>query len=519
MNCVTDPVETYVTLSHSWGLEPKFSRLLKENFEQWTTKGIPWSDICSNTNFVHAVKVARRIGVRYIWIDSLCIIQDSDNGSDWLAEAPKMQDIYRHSSCNIAASDSNDAYGGMFRSRNSHQLAAARYTGVPGRSCVLLGATTWRVVTGSLWQDGLLEGPLYARGWVFQERMLAPRILHYSREQIYWDCATVSACETLPAGMPLELDTRARVDRQWRGWLRTPPREDETMDVNSFWASAVRTYSNSNLSCQSDKLLALWGIAAPVAEKQKGEWGAWGAGLWASQLEQQLAWTVVTPRVSTRPINVGLEKFPTWSWASVVGAVSLAQSRAPQAQEVFYIVSGDGNSQTPISFEKVPENSSGEEKSIGVKRKGIEMHCHVGVGEVRYDIYPSRIWLQIEGKSGDTMNIQVFPDTNLVDRTRVEFLILLASRGPKREWTKDGYFVIHRDIEDDEDIEYYYSGFGLLVRRTEKTGAYIRRGVFKFSELSQDQWDDIRRECGDEGSGSTAKLDPTSSSAKSIILE
>ncbi|KAF7514564.1 hypothetical protein G7054_g15201 [Neopestalotiopsis clavispora] len=516
MDCVTDPVETYVTLSHSWGLEPKFSRLLKENFEQWTTKGIPWSDICSNTNFVHAVEVARRIGVRYIWIDSLCIIQNSDNGNDWLAEAPKMQDIYHHSFCNIAASDSSDAYGGIFRSRDGHQLAAARYVGVPGKSCVLLGATNWRVVAGSLWQDGLLEGSLYTRGWVFQERMLAPRILHYSKEQIYWDCATVSACETLPAGMPLELDAKARVDRQWRGWLRTPPREETTMDVDSFWASAVSTYSSSNLTKQKDKLLAIWGIAAPVAEKQKREWGAWGAGLWAGNLEQQLAWTVVNPGNNARPIDPDLERFPTWSWASVVGAVALAQRWASPG--VFYTVSSDGSSQKPIFFEQVSGTSSGEEKSVGIKCKSIKMHCHVGFGEVRYDTDPSRPWLQIKSTSGDSRCIQVFPDTNFVERTRIEFLILLVSRGPKREWAGDGYFVIPADMGDDADTEYCYSGLGLLVRCNEKTGVYNRMGVFKFSELSQDQWDDIRRQCGDEGDGNTAKLDPTSSSAKSIIL-
>lgn len=507
MNCtdIEDPeaphVESYVTLSHSWGLT-RFARLLKGNLKEWTEKGVPWTEVCTNKNFVHAVEVTRRIGARYIWIDSLCIVQD--NADDWHAEAPLMHDIYRNSHCNIAASDSSDARGGMFRSRSSHLIAPAQYTGVPGQSSVLLGGKTWRVVSASLWEDDLIGGPLYTRGWVFQERMLAPRILHYAGAQVFWDCATASACEALPAGLPPQLDATARVDRRWRGWLRAPV-DAASMDVDDFWAAAVRTYTSNNLTKQSDKLVAIWGIAALVLEKQRQDWGAWGAGLWAARLEQQLAWTV------TMSGSVRNPEFPTWSWASVVGTVELAQLWGP---DPIYTVTGpDGQ---PISFDEIPEDS--DDKARGIKSSEIKMRCHVGSGILGYHANDSRFVLEVEGANDDSP-IQVLPDSPLDDGTSISFLLLLASRDHKKERTEDGQIIVTAFVEDDEDAEYAYSGFGLLISDGGKPDFFNRIGVIRFSEISQDHWDRVRHACGDYGDGKTTMLDPASSSSRLIHLE
>jgi hypothetical protein len=97
----------YVTLSHCWE-EGAFATLTTTNLDKFAGEGIPWMEICRNKNFADAVRVAQRLGIRYIWIDSLCIIQEGDGGRDWRDEAPLMYEVCRSALCNIAASDSSN---------------------------------------------------------------------------------------------------------------------------------------------------------------------------------------------------------------------------------------------------------------------------------------------------------------------------------------------------------------------------------------------------------------------------
>lgn len=162
-------VKKYVTLSHCWGLK-HFARLLEANRDDYIERGIPWTEICRNTNFRDAIRVARHLKVRYIWIDSLCIVQDSPDREDWKHEAPLMHKVYRNSYCNIAASDSQDSDGGLFRLRSSDNVVPARYPmeGVEVPTGSRLADGVWRIVPGDLWDRDLLGQVLYGRGWVFQ---------------------------------------------------------------------------------------------------------------------------------------------------------------------------------------------------------------------------------------------------------------------------------------------------------------------------------------------------------------
>ena len=160
--------ERYVTLSHCWG-DPealdKF-KLMPENKQErmsvarggMALPGLP-------ANFVDAIKVARRLGVRYIWIDALCIVQD---GVDFKAEGPKMHSVYRNSFCNIAAAKSGRCTGGLFCSR---ALGGSVPGSVDASHCGdgnMLAGRVWDVVRSDIWTSGLLQAVLYTRGWVFQ---------------------------------------------------------------------------------------------------------------------------------------------------------------------------------------------------------------------------------------------------------------------------------------------------------------------------------------------------------------
>ncbi|KAK9772239.1 putative Heterokaryon incompatibility domain-containing protein [Seiridium cardinale] len=498
----------YVTLSHSWGLDPSFAQLQKETLDEWTHVGIPWAEICSNKNFMQAIEVARHLGIRYIWIDSLCIIQH--NSDDWEEEAPMMRDIYRNSFCNIAASDSADSKGGLFRTRSADRIAAGVYRGVHGRSISLLAGKTWRIIAESTWHGDLLNGPLYKRGWVFQERMLAPRILHYSKEQAFWDCSTISACESFPHGLPQQLDTFARVDRRWRSWLRAPGHAQH-MNVDEFWSSAVRTYTSNHLTFHKDKLKAIYGVGSIVAEAQRGSWGDWVAGLWSSRLEDHLTWSVLNPQEATRPSS-GLGSgaaFPTWSWASVEGAVQLAKLWA--SSPVYIVANHTGGR---ISFPKV--SNFVHDPFAAMK---LELRCHVGSGVLRHQHKHDRLVLEVAGAAeGEEGFIQVLPDTSLAVGGTYEFLVLLVSKKPVKLRTQDGRVVISGFGDDDTSIEFNYSGFGLLIEEDNSRAHHYRRiGVIKFSELNLTQWQEARRACGDSDDN-REELSPLSMSAKLLWL-
>ncbi|KAF2831216.1 HET-domain-containing protein, partial [Ophiobolus disseminans] len=335
----------YVTLSHCWGPPTpnnKFLCTYGETEEEYKTKGIKVSAL--SKNFQQAISVARHVKIRYIWIDSLCIIQGA--ASDFATEGQLMHKVYRNSYCNFAAAVSVDSRGGLFRTRDPGDVLPGRYKG--DGSSAIFGATQWRIVPENLWETQLLDTSIYTRGWVFQERMLSPRILHFAANQVFWDCGRLSACETLPSGLPLPLDDAASTDRHWRGRLQessslvhAPLSGVNDDSLGGFWSASVLRYTQCNLTSQSDKSVAVWSIAKLVRD-------AWGddyaAGVWALALEEQLSWKVVDVRKSKRSIDLQWRQ-PSWSWTSIQGAVSLPERIRT---ERCYTIKGHNGE--PISF-------------------------------------------------------------------------------------------------------------------------------------------------------------------------
>jgi hypothetical protein len=178
--------------------------------------------------------------------------------------------------------------------------------------------------------------------------MLAPRVLHFTHDQIFWDCGTLSACETLPHGLPLPLDDAAATDRHWRGRLQessslahAPLSGANDDSLEGFWSSSVMSYTRCNLTNQGDKSVAIWSIAKLVRDAWNDEYGA---GLWGAALEEQLNWRVVDMKASKRDVHLQWKQ-PSWSWTSVQGPVTLPERMA--VKRCFRIKGHDG---LPISF-------------------------------------------------------------------------------------------------------------------------------------------------------------------------
>jgi hypothetical protein len=134
-----------------------------------------------------------KLGFQYLWIDSLCIVQDSP--SDWDYASSQMATIYRNSFLTIAATRSTNGSGGFFFERNKDYTCLRRYPISGSENNIFLSRKLPLHMVKELFQDGTTKYPLHARAWAFQERLLSPRIIQYTEGELVWECKTRTRCE------------------------------------------------------------------------------------------------------------------------------------------------------------------------------------------------------------------------------------------------------------------------------------------------------------------------------------
>lgn len=330
----TSPISPYITLSHCWG-KIEIKKLTKANISQ-LTKSIDINELTKT--FQEAIIVARRLGIQFLWIDSLCIIQDSRE--DWARESSAMGDVYKNALCNIAATAAPDGRTGCFLERNPllARTCRLRIEGLPGPAPK---SQVYDLARGDFWKQGISAAPLIQRGWVLQERTLAPRVIHFGKNQLFWECHELDSCEMFPDGVPKEclgdeyggfgfkhfdpatdgikiresplFNWEIRADRFWP--------LDPMVGSFILWRSIVETYTKCLLTNSQDKLVAISAIARQFQPILKDEYKA---GLWRRHLAQHLLWKVVTPQSAALPTTDSKSYCaPSWSWASVPGPVFL----------------------------------------------------------------------------------------------------------------------------------------------------------------------------------------------------
>lgn len=185
-------VQEYIALSHRWGQDEKKPPLIatSKNHEA-LQKSIPYEDLVKN--FQDAVNLTRRLKVKYLWIDSLCIIQGEDG--DFKTESKFMEDYYSGAYCTIAASCSGGGRSdGFIKKRPSTGIAART-----SRAFKLTKDGPKFYISNAIddFAGDVEPSDLNKRGWVFQERALSRRIIHFTSTQIYWECGDGVRCETM----------------------------------------------------------------------------------------------------------------------------------------------------------------------------------------------------------------------------------------------------------------------------------------------------------------------------------
>ncbi|GAW23391.1 hypothetical protein ANO14919_129490 [Xylariales sp. No.14919] len=319
----------YWTLSHRWG-DPKDILQLTEDVEENFRNSISISDL--SPTFRDATLLVRRLGFRYIWIDSLCIFQDSL--SDWQQEAQNMVNIYRSSYCNIsAAGASHDpAKEGLFREKQLSKRLLYPFVVKANLRSATHDDGPWMVWNDSAWVDEVENAPLSTRGWVVQERFLATRVVHFTRNQIFWECLESIHCGVDPDSSLMTIGTEERT------CSRTTDYKSSRLQVESYktnqggpgygsidtgpsgfqfhrgWGVIVSAYIHCHLTKESDRFIAMSGIAKTF---QGTNGDTYIAGLWKHTIHTDLAWE--SKASLGTPAKRSDFYAPTWSWASVIG--------------------------------------------------------------------------------------------------------------------------------------------------------------------------------------------------------
>ncbi|PMD47672.1 HET-domain-containing protein, partial [Hyaloscypha variabilis F] len=296
----------YLTLSHCWGSKRLISLTTEtmSNFE----KAIQISDLPST--FRDAVDFVRSCGLRYLWIDSLCIVQNSPD--DWGKESSLMAAAYSHAILNLSAAGAKDGEGCLFhRSKSFKTQPCIMYASAEDKTSFSFICRPY-----DAWGTSIETSPLGTRGWVLQERLLSPRIIHFASDQLFWECCQGYDAEILPW-------SSIRSSNGHLKSLSSNIREFELDDekLHKYWRDTVSKYSKCKLSVSSDKLPAISGLASRFCRQLKLSPTDYLAGIWRNRLPEDFIWTTNWRYGGSDSCVRVPDRAPSWSWASIDGEI------------------------------------------------------------------------------------------------------------------------------------------------------------------------------------------------------
>lgn len=300
-----DTVETprYCSLSYCWGITNEHAKTtrsnLHERLDEIEMRHIP-------KTIRDAIRLTRALRVRYLWVDVLCIIQRHPEDpylEDFFREAPKMGSYYSNAYCLISALSADDSSVGLFPDgevgKYDTKPRMVGYNQAHDEAWVV--SNTTEIVETEL----RVHTPALQRGWCLQERLLSPRILHWSTVGVFWQCQGMEASEWRPEGKALSSHgSKLLLAREYDSILTEPRKERATGEL---WTNIITTYQLMQLSQEVDRLNAIQGLGNKLASIHGDEYFA---GIFLSQAASGLLW-----QGEKRPefLN-GSEDFPTWSW-------------------------------------------------------------------------------------------------------------------------------------------------------------------------------------------------------------
>ena len=322
----------YATVSYCWGTDPDVLKLSDTTMDELRA-GMPIHRFPLSLR--QAIKTARRLGISHVWIDSVCILQAGPGSADdWQEQAGQMKRVYANAVLNIGASCSPSAKESIFVHRETRLLEplvvefsppAERHSAGKDAAPDIPARREFHVLDFDAFGYQFSTWPAGSRGWIFQERQLARRMLHFGPEQLHWECkGRPHANEVYPGGY--------RAPEKWMSDFRVTPFsvdnesgtesgtgdrvvEDETRVFNTAWGTIATAYSRLQLTYpDTDKLVALSGVAERVARSRSDRYVA---GIFSSMLPAALMWRAAGKGGdSAKSGSGGIYRAPSWSWMS-----------------------------------------------------------------------------------------------------------------------------------------------------------------------------------------------------------
>jgi hypothetical protein len=310
----------FASLSHCWGKTPNPTKLDKTSYKRYhdfiSFAALPKS-------FQDAIHITRFLGLKYLWIDSFCIQQDS--AVDFDIEASKMADVYRDSFIVIVAAASDNSHGGCLIKSDPDKFLRIQIDG--GRDLYF----GMRQCKFTKFLDGVAEVysefPTHERAWCYQEQILSQRLLYCNRTELAFECRDRRRCEcgstrlephvTTPAARKLlsirnpELSMILNLAQQ---------KSYSIANINARWEAVVIYYSRLKLLRPEQRLSALSGLAKSfqMILGQHGLENTYLSGLWRKTIRSNLLWRVSDPyRKGNARARPSTYRAPSWSWASV----------------------------------------------------------------------------------------------------------------------------------------------------------------------------------------------------------
>lgn len=297
----------YITLSYVGGDEVDPVKTTLANLDQRRRR----IDMASLPKTIQdAILVTRALKVRYLWVPALCIIhaQPDEDLTDWRHEVARQGTYFSNALLLLSALSGTSASSGLLMERRTQRFSEQRC--LLGKRACLHGAKDESSVEDSVWAQVPLESlsdkmetaPLMRRAWCLQEWVLAPRILHWSDEGVFWECRSVAGAS----------------ERHPHDGGETPPPERRDMlrasaeqAICDFWPRVVTRYSRMQLSRPTDRLAAINGLASLLVECHPGM--EYAAGVFRSDVANGLLWQRGRRDTSSQ---TKLPDVPSWSWAS-----------------------------------------------------------------------------------------------------------------------------------------------------------------------------------------------------------
>ncbi|KAK8232575.1 hypothetical protein HDK77DRAFT_451204 [Phyllosticta capitalensis] len=475
--------DPYATLSHCWGQDDFFT--LTEDTLDDMMVGIPLEKLPKS--FQDAILICKRLEINYLWIDSLCIIQSSKDveknwkertetvaDKDWKEHAITMAEIYRNCLLNISIDRASNPYQGAF---------AERPPGVLGICTALVGQRhhyrwqgwwrrhTWKNSSHRKWLNlfrkkklvyfhlfgtssdtlnCITDMPLSRRAWVFQERFMSPRVLHFGTDRIFWECRSLCRIEG-PGGEDQRLEPS--------GWFF---QGSDPENLRNNWKAMVSHYTGLSLTRpEKDKLVAFAAVAQEFEKRMDDEYMA---GLFRSELPYALLWRMFPQAHNcTRSVDQG----PSWSWACL-------------------------NSDAPLRFKYLCKGAIAEVLEIDVKhvdernRYGMVSSGTLRIkGRMGFCLWDERIQHHSLERGVFVTGIPATPHTGtIVDFEQPQVTGSFDTKNDR---------VSYRDRECDFLLITPYAG--LILAETETKGVYKRIGmgqVWQFPTLEAYEEREIR---------------------------